>query len=219
VKPTDAPPREERASRRIRGLQTVAEVVAAGAAAGALLLLAFVTLAMRGRFGPSSVAPGPARGRHLEVPLAAVESPGEGRLLFPVPAVSRGAMSDSFAERRGYRMHLAVDILAPRGSAVVAVDDGTVARLSSSPAGGISIYQFDEAERYCFFYAHLERYAEGLTQGQPVKQGHLIGYVGTTGNAAADAPHLHFAISEMTVPKQWWGGNPIDPYPLWKRAE
>ena len=125
-------------------------------------------------------------------------------------------MSNSFAEPRGYRTHLAVDILAPRGSAVVAVDDGTVARLSSSQAGGISIYQFDAAERYCFFYAHLERYAEGLAEGQPVKRGRLLGYVGTTGNAAARAAHLHFAISEVTVPKQWWGGRPIDPYPLWK---
>ena len=125
-------------------------------------------------------------------------------------------MSDSFADRRGFRTHQAVDILAPRGSAVVAVDDGTLARLSSSPAGGISIYQFDTAERYCFFYAHLERYAAGLAEGQPVKRGLLLGYVGTTGNADAGAPHLHFAISELTAPKQWWGGNPVDPYPLWK---
>jgi murein DD-endopeptidase MepM/ murein hydrolase activator NlpD len=125
-------------------------------------------------------------------------------------------MSDTFAERRGYRTHLAVDIRAPRGAAVVAVDDGTVARLSSSPAGGISIYQFDAAGRYCFFYAHLERYAEGLAEGQPVERGRLLGYVGSTGNAAERAPHLHFAIFEVTAPKQWWGGRPIDPYPLWK---
>ena len=191
------PPQGHRGPRRLRGPQTVSEVLVAGAAGGALLLLAFVALHARGPLGPPPVA----------------------RLLFPVPAVSPGAMSDGFAERRGYRTHLAVDIRAPRGSAVVAVDDGTVARLSSSQAGGISIYQLDAAGRYCFFYAHLERYAEGLAEGQPVKRGRLLGYVGTTGNATARTPHLHFAISEVTVPKQWWGGRPVDPYPLWKRAE
>jgi murein DD-endopeptidase MepM/ murein hydrolase activator NlpD len=177
----------------------VTEVLAVGAAGGLLLLLVFAVLQLP-----------------RVVPVGSRRDLGGGRLLFPVPAVSPSAMSDSFADRRGFRTHQAVDILAPRGSAVVAVDDGTLARLSSSAAGGISIYQFDTAERYCFFYAHLERYAPGLTEGQAVKRGLLLGYVGTTGNAAADAPHLHFAISELTAPKQWWGGTPIDPYPLWK---
>ena len=191
----------QRETRRMHAPQTVGEIVATGAAGGILLLLAIMALQVRGCPGPSPVARGDI---------------GGGRLLFPVPAVSVGAMSDSFADRRGNRTHLAVDILAPRGSPVIAVDEGTVARLSSDQAGGISIYQFDAAEHYCFFYAHLDRYAEGLAQGQPVKRGQLIGYVGTTGNAPANTPHLHFAISEVTVPKQWWGGHPIDPYPLWK---
>jgi murein DD-endopeptidase MepM/ murein hydrolase activator NlpD len=215
-----APPREKHRPHRIHGPQTVTEIMATGAAGGLLLLLAFTTLpALRDRFGPSPGAAGLARGPHREAPSAVSEYHGERHLLFPVPAVSPGAMSDSFAERRGTRTHLAVDILAPRGSAVVAVDDGTVARLSSSPAGGNSIYQFDVAERYCFFYAHLERYAVGLAEGQPVERGRVLGYVGTTGNAPANTPHLHFGISEVTIPKQWWGGNPIDPYPLWKAVE
>ena len=183
---------------RIRGPQTVAELVAAGAAGGILLLLAFIVV--------HALAP--------TVPSAARGDLGGGRLLFPVPAASAGAMSDSFADRRGTRAHLAVDIRAPRGSPVVAADDGRVARLSSSRAGGLSIYQFDAAERYCYYYAHLERYAEGLTEGQPVKRGQRVGYVGTTGNAPPNTPHLHFAISEVTVPGQWWGGRAIDPYPL-----
>ena len=98
---------------------------------------------------------------------------------------------------------------------MVAVDDGTLARLSSSPAGGISVYQLDAAERYCFIYAHLERYAEGLAEGQLVKRGKMIAYVGTTGNAPPNTPHLHFAIREVTSPRQCWGGRPVDPYPLW----
>ena len=191
--------------RRIRGPETIAELMATGAAGGIVLLVAFVLLHAWARPAPPPVAPGR---------LGA--GPGPGRLLFPVPAVSPAAMSDSFAEARGTRSHLAVDVLAPRGSPVVAVDDGTLARLSSSPAGGISVYQLDAAERYCFFYAHLERYAAGVAEGQPVKRGQVIGYVGTTGNAPPGTPHLHFAIHEVTSPKQCPGGRPIDPYPLWR---
>lgn len=191
--------------RRIRGPETVAELATTGAVGGIVLLVAFVLL--QAWAGPAlpPVVPGRVSAGGLTA----------GRLRFPVPAVSRAAMSDSFAEARGKRSHLAVDILAPRGSPVVAVEDGTLARLSSSPAGGISIYQLNAAERYCFFYAHLERYAEGLTNGQTVKRGDVIGYVGTSGNAPPNTPHLHFAIYEVTSPKQCWGGRPIDPYSLW----
>jgi murein DD-endopeptidase MepM/ murein hydrolase activator NlpD len=133
-----------------------------------------------------------------------------------VPAVSEEAMSDSFDDRRRRESHHAVDIMAPRHSPVVAVDDGKVARLWRSPAGGITVYQFDPSERYCYYYAHLEAYAPGLAEGQPVKRGQILGYVGSTGNAPAATPHLHFAIFEVTTPKQWWGGRPIDPYPIWR---
>jgi murein DD-endopeptidase MepM/ murein hydrolase activator NlpD len=184
----------------MRGPQTVAEVAATGAVGGIVLLVAFVALHAWARPAPGRASP-------------AGLSPGQ--LCFPVPAVSRVAMSDSFADARGWRSHLAVDILAPRGSPVVAVDDGRLARLSSSPAGGISVYQLDAAERYCFFYAHLDRYAEGLAEGQQVKRGEVIAYVGTTGNAPASTPHLHFAIHEVAYSGQCWGGRPIDPYSLW----
>ena len=191
--------------RRIRGPETVAELVATGAAVGIVLLVAFVLLQAWVRPALLPVVAGRVSAGGLSA----------GRLRFPVPSVSSAAMSDSFAEARGKRSHLAVDILALRGSPVVAVDDGTLARLSSSPAGGICVYQLDAAERYCFFYAHLERYAEGLAQGQLVKRGEVIGYVGTTGNAPPNTPHLHFAIHEVTSPRQCWGGRPIDPYSLW----
>ena len=208
---------EVRSVRRIRGPQTVAEAAATGAAGGILLLVAFVVLHALARPAPQPVAPGRvgAPARPPAPPSAIPGDLGPGRLRFPVPAVSPAAMSDSFAQARGERSHLAVDILAPRGSPVVAVDDGTLVRLSSSPAGGISVYQLDAGERHCFFYAHLERYAEGLTEGQFVKRGEVIAYVGTTGNAPPNTPHLHFAIHELTSPKQCWGGRPVDPYPLW----
>ena len=193
------PPREERRAGRSRRPLTVAELLASGAAGGVLLLMALVALQARG----------------LATSDAARGDLGGGRLRFPVPAASTGAMSNSFADPRGKRVHRAVDILAPRGSPVVAVDDGTVARLSTSQAGGVSIYQLDPSGRYCFYYAHLEGYAQGLAEGQRVTRGQVVWYVCTTGNASPGTPHLHFAISEVVVKERWWEGRAIDPYPLW----
>ena len=188
---------------RLHGPQTIAGLAQVSAAGGISLLLLLFGIAARGR------------GLADEPPSALNDVPGL-RLQFPVPAVSWVAMSDSFEDRRGPRVHHAVDILAPRHSTVVAVDDGMVARLLRSEAGGISVYQFDPSEAYCFFYAHLEAYVDGLREGQEIRRGQVLGYVGTTGNAPRNTPHLHFAISRVAVPKQWWGGSPIDPYPIWR---
>jgi len=119
-----------------------------------------------------------------------------------------------FAQRRGggSRGHEAIDILAPRHTPVVAVEDGTIARLFNSKAGGITVYQLDPTEQFCYYYAHLQRYAPGLRDGQRVSKGDVIGYVGTTGNAPPGTPHLHFAIFQLTDAKRWWEGRPIDPY-------
>ena len=146
-------------------------------------------------------------------------SPGraelQGRqLLFPLPEVYRRNLTDSFAERRGGRPHEAVDIIAPRLTEVRAVDDGRIAKLFFSVAGGHTIYHFDPDERYAYYYAHLERYADQLAEGQRIRRGQLLGFVGTSGNAAKDAPHLHFAIFRLGPEKRWWEGEPIDPYPL-----
>ena len=92
------------------------------------------------------------------------------------------------------------------------IEEGKVARLFFSKAGGITVYQFDPTEQYCYYYAHLERYADGLVEGQELRKGQVIGYVGTTGNAPKDTPHLHFAIFRLTEAKRWWEGTPIDPY-------
>jgi murein DD-endopeptidase MepM/ murein hydrolase activator NlpD len=133
-------------------------------------------------------------------------------LLVPVDGVNPGDLVRSFAEARGGRKHEALDILAPRNTPVKAVEGGKIARLFSSKAGGITIYQFDPSQQYCYYYAHLERYTQGLAEGDTVQRGQVIGYVGTSGNAPKDTPHLHFAIFKLTAEKRWWEGTPIDPF-------
>jgi peptidoglycan LD-endopeptidase LytH len=134
-------------------------------------------------------------------------------LTLPVQGIKREDLRDTFNEKRGAtRRHEAIDILAPRNTPVFAVEDGEIAKLFVSAAGGITIYQFDPDEEYVYYYAHLERYAGGLEEGDDVKRGQIIGYVGTTGNAPRDTPHLHFAIFKTTDEKRWWQGTPIDPY-------
>jgi peptidoglycan LD-endopeptidase LytH len=135
-------------------------------------------------------------------------------LVIPVEGVKSGDLVSSFQDARGARTHEALDILAPTGTPVRAVEAGRVARLFNSKAGGITIYQFDPSERFCYYYAHLDRYADGLRENDHVARGQVIGYVGTTGNAPKDTPHLHFAIFRLTTEKRWWEGTPIDPYPI-----
>ena len=143
-------------------------------------------------------------------PVADLRSRG---LTIPVRGVATGDLQASFADKRGSsRVHEAIDILAPRHTPVVAVEDGTIARLFASQAGGTTIYHFDPTSTYVYYYAHLQRYAPGLQEGARIKRGDVIGYVGTTGNAPEETPHLHFAIFRMTDKKQWWDGTPIDPF-------
>ncbi len=141
--------------------------------------------------------------------------PPEG-LLFPVPAVSPASISDNFNDRRGSRTHHALDIMAPRHSQVVAVADGAIARMMLSDAGGITLYQWSEDRRLVFYYAHLQGYAFGLAEGQPIGRGQVLGYVGSTGNAPPGAPHLHFGIVEADKEGRWWGGLALNPYQAWR---
>lgn len=136
----------------------------------------------------------------------------------PIDGVDIESWKGGFAERRGDRPHEAVDILAPRNTPVHAVDDGTIAKLFVSKAGGLTIYQFDLSGRLCYYYAHLERYAGGLHDGQDVSKGDVIGYVGTSGNAPANTPHLHFAVFQLDGERRWWKGTPIDPYEVFRRS-
>jgi murein DD-endopeptidase MepM/ murein hydrolase activator NlpD len=134
-------------------------------------------------------------------------------LTLPVQGVDSRDLQETFEDKRGEgRRHEALDILAARNTPILAVEDGTVARLFTSKAGGLTIYQFDPSSTYAYYYAHLERYAPGLTDGERVKRGQVLGYVGTSGNAPKDTPHLHFAIFRLTDKKQWWQGTPIDPF-------
>jgi len=134
-------------------------------------------------------------------------------LLMPVKGFDPKALRDNFDEARGIRRHEALDIMAARGTPVLAADDGTIAKLFRSVAGGITIYQYDPSEKFVYYYAHLDRYRDGLAQGEAVKRGDVIGYVGSTGNAPANAPHLHFTIFQLGPEKKWWRGKAVNPYP------
>jgi murein DD-endopeptidase MepM/ murein hydrolase activator NlpD len=188
---------------------------------------------------PSAVPPAPADLHAPGAPLLPTpvpqDAPGEPRpvlspgvddlaflklrrLLFPVPSADAGRLRDDFADPRTGHSHEALDILAARGAPVVAVDDGVVQKLFTSVRGGLTVYQFDPEGTYCYYYAHLDRYAPGLREGMTLKKGDRIGDVGTTGNAPPDTPHLHFAIFKLGPEKQWWKGAALNPFPLWGPA-
>ena len=137
------------------------------------------------------------------------------RLQFPVPSSDPKRLRDDFADPRTGHAHEAIDILAPRGTPVVAVDDGVVQKLFNSVRGGLTVYHFDPEGTYCYYYAHLDRYVDGLREGQQLHKGDVLGYVGTTGNAPPGTPHLHFAIFKLGPEKQWWKGAALNPYPVW----
>ena len=171
--------------------------------------------------GDADLQPKATRTKRPATPVAPAPRPAAmppaGRLLVPVAGVAPSALADTFDDARGgNRVHEALDIMAAAGTPVVAATDGTIEKLFRSDAGGLTIYQFDDAEERAYYYAHLQRYAPGLEEGDKVDRGDVIGYVGSTGNAAEDAPHLHFAIFRLTSERQWWKGEPINPYPVLK---
>ncbi len=134
-------------------------------------------------------------------------------LRVPVVGIARHQLVDTYTATRGTGSHDAIDIAAPSGTPVVAVDDGTIVKLFTSQRGGLTVYQFDCSGRLAYYYAHLEGYADGVAEGRAVRRGDPIGRVGTTGNARPDAPHLHFAIFVLGAERQWWVGTPVNPYP------
>jgi murein DD-endopeptidase MepM/ murein hydrolase activator NlpD len=159
--------------------------------------------------------PSPTSGRTGVIPPSAPEAMDltARRLTIPVSGFPADKLVRSYHEARsGQREHEAIDILAPRNTPVVAVEDGTIAKLFNSKAGGITLYQFDPGNQYSYYYAHLERYADGIKEGDRVRRGQILGYVGTSGNAPKETPHLHFAVYRLTADKHWWEGTPIDPY-------
>jgi murein DD-endopeptidase MepM/ murein hydrolase activator NlpD len=168
---------------------------------------------------PVVETPAPTSGHSGVIPTNAPESKElvERHLTVPVTGVDPDKLVRSYHDSRsGGREHEALDILAPRGTPVVAVEDGTIAKLFNSKAGGITLYQFDPGKQYAYYYAHLDRYADGIKEGDSLRRGQVIGFVGTTGNAPKDTPHLHFAVFRLTADKHWWEGTPIDPYDILK---
>jgi murein DD-endopeptidase MepM/ murein hydrolase activator NlpD len=164
---------------------------------------------------PIVEAPAATTGRSEGSTETSVRALAERDLDIPVKGVSADRLVRSFHDARGGRReHEAMDILAPRNTPVIAVEDGAIARLFLSKAGGNTIYQFDPGREYCYYYAHLERYADGLKEGDHVSKGQVIGYVGTSGNAPKDTPHLHFAVFRLTADKHWWEGTPLDPFDI-----
>jgi murein DD-endopeptidase MepM/ murein hydrolase activator NlpD len=141
------------------------------------------------------------------------------KLLVPVAGVLAAKIPPSFDDMRGARRHNALDILAPRGTPVLSADDGTVAKIDTSAGGGLSLYIAGPGDRFIFYYAHLDAYRRGIAEGMRIARGDTIGYVGTTGNAPANTPHLHFAIALADEDKRWWKGTPLDPLPLLRLAQ
>ncbi len=132
--------------------------------------------------------------------------------MVPVDGVAPERLRDSFNDPRGGgRSHRAIDILAPRETPVVAAISGRVLSLRQNAAGGITAYLVDADRRYVYYYAHLARYSDEITEGLEVAQGFVIGYVGTSGNAPPDTPHLHFQTMRLTDgQRDWWNGTPVD---------
>jgi peptidoglycan LD-endopeptidase LytH len=133
-------------------------------------------------------------------------------LVIPVAGVKPQDLVDSFDELRGAHRHNAIDIMAPRGTAVLAADAGRVLKLHNSAAGGLTVYVADPTSRFILMYAHLDRYRPGLAEGMSVRKGEILGYVGSTGNASPAAPHLHFEITRTDNLKDWWKGTPLNPF-------
>ncbi len=189
---------------------------------GVLLGLAAIVLAWTRAAGrepvpapvlPAASAPSPASASAR--PPSDLDALRSRSLLIPVSGVEAKDLRDSFADARSGHLHEALDIPAPRGTPVVSADDGFVAKLFTSTRGGLTVYQFDPTQTWCYYYAHLDRYAAGLHEGMTLHRGEVIGYVGTTGNAPPQTPHLHFAILRLGADKRWWQGTAVDPYPVW----
>lgn len=157
--------------------------------------------------GPATV---PSQGEaERSIPEADTDHP-----IVPIKGLPANKIKDTFYDNRDGHEHDALDIPASRGTPVLAAVEGNVTKLFHSQQGGNTVYQFDDSGKFCYYYAHLDRYASGLKEGTLLRQGQVLGYVGTTGNAPPAAPHLHFAIFRLGPEKSWWKGTAIDPLPL-----
>jgi murein DD-endopeptidase MepM/ murein hydrolase activator NlpD len=193
-------------------------VFLAGFVFGLVFLAVLLQQTGRLRTVNASAAPGRPAGSFSATPLnaAAPSLPDRHltqlRLIIPVKGVRPEDLRDHFNEMRGGHRHEAIDIMAPRGTPVLAADRGAVAKLFLSKPGGLTVYQFDDSQTYCYYYAHLDHYAPGLKEGTLLRKGDVLGYVGSSGNASPDSPHLHFAIFRLGPERRWYEGTAINPY-------
>jgi peptidoglycan LD-endopeptidase LytH len=172
---------------------------------GAVVAGVLVYLAATGRALVLSIQP-------REALKAAVAERG---IAIPVAGVRQAELRNSYqAPRSGGRKHLGIDIMAPEGTPVLAAAGGVIVKRDSSALGGISLYQRGMDGTTIYFYAHLSRYAPSVDEGDLVRQGDVIAFVGHTGNASASAPHLHFGVYTVTDPNRWWHGRDLNPYRL-----
>jgi murein DD-endopeptidase MepM/ murein hydrolase activator NlpD len=160
---------------------------------------------------PPAQLPEAAPAVHPSAPPAV--SPALG---MPLAGVDPHTLQSNFSQMRNGHAHEALDIMAPRGTEVLAVAQGNVVKLFTSKPGGLTVYQFDDSRSWCYYYAHLDHYAANLKEGMLLRKGDVLGYVGSTGDASPDAPHLHFAVFELGPEKHWWQGTAVDPLPLLK---
>lgn len=163
----------------------------------------------------ADLPPGKAVTATLEGPAQLVVAPSG--LAIPVAGISARDLVDTYTQSRsgGARVHNAIDIMAPRGTPVLAAAPGTVEKLYfSEGGGGISAYVRSEDGQWMYYYAHLDAYAPGLREGQRIARGAPVGTVGSTGNANPAGPHLHFAVNRMAPDERWHEGTPVNPYPL-----
>ncbi len=162
---------------------------------------------------PEELAAAPAPSP--DAPPDAEAPPSGSKLLIPVQGVKASSLVDTYTQSRGQgRRHDAIDIMAPRGTPVLAVAEGVVMKLFRSERGGTTLYQLAPDRRTIYYYAHLDRYAPGMAEGRALRRGEVLGYVGDTGDAGAGNYHLHFEVSTTTDPKRYWGGVSRNPYPL-----
>ncbi|WP_246414964.1 M23 family metallopeptidase [Rhizorhapis suberifaciens] len=154
----------------------------------------------------------------MSPPQKARQAPGRAdqSLIIPVAGIAPEQLTDTFTQARdeGARRHDAIDIIAPLGTPVLAAAPGHIEKLFKSDRGGNTIYVRSPDSRWVYYYAHLDRYEAGLSEGQQVAAGDVLGAVGLSGNAGSAGPHLHFAINRMAAGEKWYQGTPINPYPL-----
>lgn len=198
----------------IIGRMRTFRILFAGWVIGAAVIVLLTLLQPRAK--ALEAEPGPPAPSDVTAPPVAPLPVFRGPIIIPVSGITPTDLRDNYLQLRGggTRTHGAIDIMAPRGTPVVAAVDGTIRKLFTSAGGGLSIYQFDQREERVYYYAHLDRYDPLVHEGLFVSRGTVIGYVGTTGNAAPDAPHLHFAIEVLPPTKEWWKGTPENPYPV-----